>query len=370
MNAGRKTKIGIKEVAQRAGVSTATVSNVLNNKKNVSPERTRRVQIAIKELGYRVDPFARSMKTGQSNTIGLIITDIGGMFYSYVIEALCNYLELHHYHLTVIGTTRNRFMNHLDSNASDLDVIIEKFQSLIQQRVCGIIFSSTFPESMEQTLVDRILEVVGPANIPLVTIGSDFSAYGIDSVYSDSFEGGKKATAHLIKQGCKRIAHITGLMYRRAARQRKEGYEAALAEAHIPIDPNLIAHGDFHHQSAYVAANQLLAYDKNIDGIYVANDTMAIGAMRALRQRNIRIPEDIRIIGYDDVATASILTPPLSSIHVQKREMGTQAAKLLLQRLSEKQRSSEPIVVKLETELIIRQSTSLDALDDWIISDW
>lgn len=362
--------VSIKDVAKRAGVSIATVSNVINCKKNVSEERTKRVQIAIKELGYHTDPFARSMKTGQSNTIGLISTDIGGMFYSYVIESLCDILEQNRYHLTVIGTTRNQFLPQGNASSDPLDIIIEKFQSLVRHRVDGIIFTSTFAEQMEEPMIERIFEVVSPSKIPLVTMGSDLSDHGIDSIYSDSFMGGKVATNHLIKQGCRKIAHVAGPTMRRAARQRLQGYQAAIEEARIPSSPSLIASGDFSHHSGFSAMNKILSQNMDIDGVYVANDQMAVGAMRAIRQHHLRVPEDIRMIGYDDVAISSVLTPPLSTMHVQKRQMGISAAETMLKRLSGEYTAREPIVVKLDTQLIIRQSSCPNMPDDWIISDW
>lgn len=355
----------IKDVARRAGVSISTVSNVLNGTKRVSEELTRRVMIAVEELGYQANPIAKSMKSSKSHSVGIISTDIGGLFYPYIIKGLYGVLSQAGYSVQVFETDGARDPQH------SWERVIEGVRRFVNYRMDGIVLTSIFPANMEEYYAQRILELAHrEKKIPLISIETDFTRFGIDSIFADSFEGAIQATEHLIQKGCQKIAHITGPMFTRVSIERLAGFRSALEKANLPIIEDCIANGDYSHLSGYKAAKEILTKNTDFDGIFIANDQMALGAMRALRESGKRIPEDVKVIGYDDVFISSVLEPPLSTMHVLKRTMGERGAEVLLKRMQGDISEEQVVSVKLEARLVERRSTNAAAVDDWILSDW
>lgn len=355
----------IKEVAARAGVSISTVSNVLNKTKAVSPELTRRVMIAVEELNYRADPVAQNMKMRQSRTIGVITTDSSGLFYPYVIKGLYSVFSKSHYDIIIIDS------NGMIDQFGSIQRVLDGFEHLISSRVDGIVFSSMFPEAVEESSVRQIQRTMNVAkDIPIVSAELDFTKYGIDSVYADPIEGAVMATRHLIESGCRRLTHITGPISTRVAQSRRKGFQMTVEAAGLPFDSmKMIANGDYTHQSGYKAMRELIEQMPDLDGVFVANDQMAVGALRLLKERGLRVPEDVKVIGYDDVFVCGVVDPPLSTIHIQKHEMGVRAAQMLLDRIQGRV-TGDPVSVRLEARLVVRKSTRPDAVDDWILVDW
>ena len=355
---------GIKAVAKRAGVSISTVSNVLNQSKYVSEELTQRVRIAAQELGYHPDPVAKSMKSKQSGNIGVLVTDICGLFYPYVLRGLFEVLYANGYNMIIIDS------NGLNDPFDSIKRAVDGFANLIRSRVDGIVFSSVFPESIEAVQMKKLLKMAEhPKPVCLVSVEQDFTKYGIDSVFTDSVQGAKKAVQHLIEVGCRRIGHITGPIFTRVGQDRVRGYKESLAEAGLEANDSMIANGDYTHRSGYDAMCELLKQMPAIDGLFVANDQMSVGALRALREAGRRVPEDVKVIGYDDVFIDSVMETPLSTIHIRKRNMGMEAAKLMVARLKGGN-THPPRRIELASRLVVRKSTVLDAPEDWIMVDW
>ncbi len=356
---------GIKAVAKRAGVSISTVSNVLNGTKYVSEELTQRVKIAVEELGYHPDPVAKSMKSKNSKNIGVIVTDICGLFYPYVLRGMFEVFNRHGYNMIIIDS------NGINDQFANIQRVVDGFTHLVHSRVDGIVFSSVFPESVEAIQMKKLLKMIdGPKQIRMVSVETDFTKYGIDSVCSDSVKGALKATRHLIDVGCKRIGHITGPIFTRVAQDRVKGFTQALEEDGRQVNDSMIANGDYTHRSGYIAMRELLHQMEDIDGVFIANDQMSVGALRALGEAGKRVPGDVRVIGYDDVFIASVTEPPLSTIHIKKHNMGAQAAALLLERIRNGKAGEPPKLIELETRLVVRKSTSANAPEDWILVDW
>jgi len=356
----------IKEVAKRAGVSIATVSNVLNNTKFVSHDLRIKVNIAVQELGYAADPIASQMKTKQTKTIGVITADMCGLFYPYVVKGIYEIINSKGYSIIISDT------NSINDRMGSFEREMISFKKLISSRVDGIIFASTVAESVEQGYLKEMKKLANAhKKIALLSIERDFSKCGIDSVFSDSVAGAQKATNHLIELGCKRIGHITGPIYAKVAQDRLLGYKNAMEAAGFQVDEDkMVANGDYTHQSGYIALKELLILMPDMDGVYVANDQMAVGVIKALSEFNKKVPEDIKVIGYDNVFIASIIEPSLSTIHIRKRGIGIEAARILLERIENPDSDQGTAAIEMETRLVVRKSTVSNAPEDWILSDW
>lgn len=356
----------IKDVAKRAGVSISTVSNVLNKSKYVSPELAKRVEDAVKELAYEVNPIARSMKSNKSGTIGVITEDMCGVFYPYVVKGINSIAQEKGYQIMISDTQGN----YGDRNAVKREK--ELFREMVASRVDGIIFASTIPDEDKEQYFAELKKLANRyKKIPIVSLERDFTSVGIDSVYFDGFSNAKKAVQHLVDCGCKKIGHISGPMGMEIARERIEGYKCCMKENHMDTDlDKLIIDGDYSHQSGYMAMKKLLDEVPDIDGVFCGNDQMAIGVLKVLKECGKKVPDDIKLIGYDDVFLSSVVEPSLSTIHIRKRHAGIEAAKILFQRIENPDANEKVIGLKMESRLVIRKSTTPNAPEDWIFSDW
>ena len=358
--------VTIQDVAKHAGVSISTVSNVLNKKKYVSEHLQEKVYQAVKELDYVVDSVASNMKRGYTKTIGVITSDMCGLFYPYVVKGIYEVISQYGYSLTF-------YDSHVLGNENGLKKEEESFEHLFSNRVDGVIFVSNISVKKERTYLEKLQkEACRIKPTPLVSIERDFSKYGIDSVFYDNVKTAKMAVNHLIDCGCKHIAHISGPLNEQIPEERKRGYLEALKEHKLAIDlKNMIAVGDYSHQSGYLAMKQLLEKGVPIDGVYIANDQMGIGAIKVLKERGIQIPESIKIIGSDDVFVSSIVEPSMSTVHIKKRSMGKRAAEILLKRISEKQEESNEVIAdEMDTRLVIRKSTDSEIQKEGSLIDW
>lgn len=362
------SKVTIKDVARRAGVSISTVSNVLNQSKYVSDDLQRKVLVAVRELDYVADPVARNMKAKNTKTIGVITVDISGLFYPYVLEGIYSVAEKMGYNVSVFGTNVARNLTTAYQKEK------EGFVLFAGHKVDGIIFSSMIMEELEKSYAEEILKIATMyKRTSLVSIERDFTPYGISSVFSDSEQGSYMATKYLLSTGCKSIVHIAGQPTLKVSQDRIRGYKRALEESGQGVSDQQIVFGDYSHQSGYLRTKELLKQPLFFDGISVSNDQMAVGACRALKEQGIAIPADVKVIGYDDVFLCSEIDPPLSSVHVLKREMGEIAAKQLISQIESNLQEGEILPPKkkpLPTKLVVRRSTDSNALEDWIITDW
>ncbi|SCP97998.1 LacI family DNA-binding transcriptional regulator [Anaerobium acetethylicum] len=355
----------INDVAKRAGVSISTVSNVLNETKYVSPELSRKVNVAVQELGYEADPVARNLKTKNTKTIGVLTADIGGLFYPYVVKSIYEVANQRGYRVIIYD------LNSVNGEAGSFEREKESFKELISNRVDGIIFFSTVSEDMERAYMKSIKKLTASRKkTALVSIERDFSKYGIDSVFSDSVEGSKKATEHLIDCGCRRIGHITGPMNSKVAHDRMNGYKLAMKEHGFQVeDETMISFGDYNHVKGYTCMKELIKSMPDIEGVFAANDQMAVGACKAIKEWGKRIPEDVKVIGYDNVFVSSMVDPPLSTISIGKKHIGYEAVKALLKQMGN-EKESEAVCIDMKARLVARKSTDIQAPEDWILAKW
>jgi DNA-binding LacI/PurR family transcriptional regulator len=365
---GHRKMVTIKDVAGRAGVSISTVSNVLNESKYVSDILQKRVRSAVTELNYVKDSVASNLKRGQTNTVGIITSDMCGLFYPYVVKGIYEVLSLRGYSLIIRDS-------HTILDEREIEKEYESFKNLFSNKVDGIFFVSGVTKDREKAYLEKIKSEAGALkNTPLVSIERDFSEYGIDSVFYDNVGAAKNAVNHLIDLGCENIAYIGGPKYEQIPEEREWGYLEALCGHGFRGDAQkLTAYGDYTHLSGYLAMNELLERGGRIDGVYSCNDQMAVGALKALSQRKIAVPEEIKVIGTDDVFVTRLVEPSLSTIHIKKKRMGQRAAQILLNRIEWQNGDSgdgRVIAELMDAELVVRKSTDIRAEDDSILTDW
>lgn len=354
----------IKDVAQYAGVSISTVSHVINKTKYVSPELVKKVESAIQVLGYEVNPVARSMKSNKTGIIGVITEDLCGIFYPYIIKGISSVLEKAGYQIMICDISCE--MSDENALQREYDLI----RKLIANRVDGLIFTSLVPTDKRKRYCSKLLKLANDTKkIPLISIERNLSAFGIDSVYFDSYENTALAIKHLMDCGCKKIAHIAASMNLEIASQRTSSYIDTMRAHDLPTE-HMIYYGDYSHRTGYIGMKQLLDNVPDIDGVFCANDQIAVGALKLLKQYGKRVPEDIKVMGYDDVFVSNVVDPPISTVHIRKHETGVRAAELLLKRLSNEMEDESPVAIKMESRLVIRNSTVKDAPTDWILADW
>lgn len=345
---------------------------MLNKSKYVSDDLINRVYKSVNELNYIKDSVASNMKRGYTKTIGVITSDICGLFYPYVLKGIYEIINKYGYSLTI-------YDSHVIKDEDSIKKEEESFKHLLSNKVDGIIFVSSISKNKENSYLKKLVKEANMLKkTPLVSLERDFSQYGIDSVFYDNIKTAEMAINHLIKYECKKIAFIGGPIGEQLPEERKQGYLKTMRRNGLSVNKNMIVNGDYTHNSGYNAMNHLLDKNKYIDGVYAANDQMAIGALKAMKERKIKIPEEIKLIGTDDVFVTSIVECPISTVHIRKRYMGKRAAQILLQRIDEikKEESNKKIVKEniiseqMEIKLIIRKSTDSAHKEQMVFVDW
>lgn len=326
----------IYDVARAAGVSTSTVSHVLNGTRFVSEDATRRVQAAMEQLRYRPNSLARSLVRQETQTIALIVADNVNPFFAELARAIEDYGFGAGYNVFLCNSDRTT-----DKELAYLDMLISK-------RVDGIIYTtmSTHLDQL-QPLLDN--------NIPVVTFEREYD--NIDAILLDNVQAGYEATHHLIELGHRRIACICGPDAKTRSHERIQGYERALAEASIALDPSLIQAGDWTIKSGQRAARQLFDLALPPTAIFASNDLMAIGVLTFLHEQNIDVPGDVSVIGLDNIALSEFACPPLTTVATPIAEVGQRLCQLLLDRISG-QLPPEPQRFTVRGEIKLRRSTA------------
>ena len=328
----------IREVAESAGVSYATVSHVINNTRWVSQETRERVLAAMDALNYRPNALARSLRQGKTNTIGLILPDSANPFFAEISRSIEDEAFKRGYSVFLCNT--------------ELDTERELFyvDVLSNKQVDGIIFVAAGDQADS---LDFLLR----RKMPVVMIDRNVPNVELDAVLTDNQHGGFLATRHLLELGHTRIACIAGPSSITPSAERIIGYRKALKAAGIPYDERLVMCGDYHSQSGMDITHALLKLNPRPTAIFALNDLMAIGALRAAAEAGCSVPKDLAVVGYDDLEIAHFTNPPLTTIAQPKKEIGAQAVRLLVDRISQK--STPPSRLVLAPELIVRRSTQL-----------
>ena len=326
----------IQEVAEKAGVSSTTVSHVLNNTRLVSPETRARVEAAMDELGYHPNALARSLRRGQTHTLGLILPDSANPFFAEIGRAVEDAAFEFGYSVILCNTEGD-----LDKEQLYMDVLSKK-------QVDGIIFVAAG---------DRTDSLRGllRRKMPVVVVDRDLTGVEVDAVLGDNLQGGYLATQHLIDLGHRRIACISGPSNVTPSAERVIGYRNAILGTGLMVDEDLIVRGDFHAESGHSAAHHLLDRSSAPTALFVCNDMMAMGALRAAAEMGKRVPDTLAVVGFDDIDLASYTSPRLTTVAQPKVEMGRRAVQLLVERLADK--ALAPRKEILLPQLIVRDSS-------------
>jgi len=346
----------INDVAKKAGVAISTVSYIINGTRNVSPEITERVMKAIDELDYQIDPIARSMRNGSSRMIGLIITSFSRIFFAPVIRRCREIASSQGYTLMCVETDDDF---ELEKNYIDL-MRGNRFDAIILDTVADL-DDSAYYEKL-QALAYR------KKRIPVVCIERDMTEFGLDSVEADNYNGAVKALNHLISLGSKKIMHITGPANSFPAERRMRGFKETI-EKHPEVEQLVVA-GDFSPKSGYDAVCNTLVKRNELpfDAVFASNDQMAVGAIKALQEMGVSIPDEVKVVGFDDSFIASLLEPSLTSVHVSAAGIGTVAIRLALERISNVDQPAR--CRQVDTGLVVRQSTDKDTYISKNFSNW
>lgn len=327
----------MRDVAHLAGVSVQTVSAVINDKPGITSGTAERVRHAIQSLNYRPFSVARSLRTRQTRTIALIVSDIANPSLATMASAAEEYARSTGYTLMLYNTH------------DDIQRERSYIQSAIQHWIAGVLIVPAEDNS-------DCLRTLQAANIPFVTIDRRLEGCNQPSVILDHYGAGRVAAEHLIGLGHRCVGHIAGPLSLRLARERLAGFYDTAAKYGLRTDMCYTVEGSWNCESGYQAMRKMLACRPLPTGIFSANDRMGMGAMRAIFEARLRVPDDISVIGLDDIEVAAYQIPPLTTIRQPFAELATRAVRLLLDMLEGKQPEQAQVVI--EPSLVLRCSTA------------
>jgi LacI family repressor for deo operon, udp, cdd, tsx, nupC, and nupG len=329
----------IYDVARLAGVSTATVSRALNDTGQIAPGTRAAIDAAVEQLGYRPNTIARSLVTKSTQTIALLLPDITNPFYAALVAGIQKQ-ALEAGHTMLLCTTEG------DPERE------EQYLNLLRaKQVDGALVDGL------RLPPDRIARFVRDG-FPIVCLDRDVDSTSVPLVQVDNRLGARLATEHLLSLGHLRIAHVSGAPELRISEERVEGYRDALRAAGLTPDPGLVRPGYFSEEGGYEATRNLM--NRGYSALFAANDLSAVGAIAALAEQGYRVPDDISVVGFDDLRLAAFTTPPLTTVHQPAAEIAERATKLLID-LTRGKRIAKQLHV-LAPELVVRASTA-PALD-------
>lgn len=330
-----RTRPTIRDVAKLAKVSHQTVSRVINGRADVTAETRAKVEAAIAKLGYRPSAIARSMAHGRTHTLACLAPNLTDFTFASIIEGAETEARQHGYFL-------------LSSSAHDEATFKALVEQLVShQRADGLLIINPYSDQRHTLL---------PQNFPTVFVGARPRNEPVDSVALDDEGAARAATQHLLQLGHRRIAVITGPIVEDCTQDRMAGYRAAMEAAHVTPEPGLILEGDWSASSGYMALKKLADSQLLPTAIFAQNDRMAIGAMRAARDLDLAVPEQLAVIGIDDMPLASYFDPPLTTMRQDMFGIGREAARLLVRTLEQPVTTFQHL--RLPAELIIRRSTA------------
>lgn len=313
----------------------------------------------IEEMNYEVDMVARSLKNNKTMTIGVILTSISRIFIPQVIGGMQDIATKKGYNLMLYATN--------DSFEKEKKYV----RMLVNSKVDGIIIDSVADKNNKEYYQYLLNLSRGKKEIPVLSLERDLSDYGISSVFVNNEVGGFMATEYLIQSGCTNIVHIGGIQSAEMCIDRLAGYKRALNQYGLKIKEEFLVSGDFSPLSGYRKIKKLLADGIEFDGIFADNDQMAIGAIKTLSESGLKIPSDVKIMGYDNTFISSIVTPSLSTINVPKFRMGVEAVNGICEAIDDIDRKDGNIFCKeLPISLLTRQSTDEANVSAWDLEDW
>ena len=335
-----RTRPTLEEVAALAGVGRGTASRVINGGEKVSERARQAVEKAIAELGYVPNAAARALVTRRTDAVALVIAEseervFGEPFFAGIIRGIGSALGEADRQLVLLLAQASQRRGGLD-------------HYLTRQHVDGVLLLSLHAD-------DELPDLIRAHGLPVVVGGRAHDAIRTDFVDVDNVQGAELAVAHLVDRGRQRIATIGGPADMAAGSSRFEGYVAALAAAGRPLDERLVVRGDFSQESGAAAMRTLLEREPSLDGVFCANDLMAVGALGALRDAGRRVPEDVSVVGFEDAPIALSSHPPLTTVHQSPEQMGREMVALLLETMAAPELDRPGRM--LPTRLVVRASS-------------
>lgn len=331
-------KININDVAKKSGLSVVTVSRVINNMPSVREYNRKKVEEAMIELGYEPNAAARTLATGKSGVIGMLVQYLNDPFFNDVVFAVNEQLRKNGYFLAL------SIMNDSISKDNGINFIFQ------HQRVDGILV-------LTPTNEDAYILEMKKKNVPFVLIDNQNSNSSVSSILVDNYKGGYEMTKHLLELGHVKIAHIAGDSFYLSGRERQRGYVDAMKEAGVPIFH--LEEGDFGTKSGYEITKRMLQQGTIPTALFVADDFGAFGAIDAIREAGFRVPEDISVCGFDDDSLSSLLHPHLTTMKQPAEEIGCKAVEVLLDMINGI--THRNTTIRLQPRLIPRESTCAPA---------
>jgi len=327
--------VSIKDIARAAHVSHSTVSRALRNSPLVNAETRALIHKIASESGYTVSAVGRSLVTRRTDSIGVVVTTIADPFAAEVVSGIEEFALAHDYSVILAAC-------HADPERE-----LRAVHSLQQRRVDGILV-------MASRIGALYLPMLSEMKVPIVLINSHHSGEFVHSIRIDNIAGARLATKHLVDLGHQRVSYIGDTFGFQSDMERLAGYRAVLEESGLGFEPDLVAHGDGTPSGGMQAMLRLLVLPEPPTAVFCYNDREAIGAMRALREQGVRVPEDVSVAGFDDLFFSSYTGPPLTTIHQPKRSMGMEACQILLKLLD----GQKPESRMMTGMLVVRQSTA------------
>lgn len=341
----KKKEVTIYDLAKKLKYSPSTISRALNNHKSISQKTIREIQAVAKELEYRPNTIAASLRNNKSKTIGIMISRINRPFVSTLISGIENAARKAG-HSVLISQSNDSYENEVN-NA----------KTLYDSRICGLIVSlgmETKDIAHFQQFVDQNIPIVFVDRVP-----ENFNSY---RVIIDNYAAGYRATQHLINEGCRRIAHFAGAQHLNVYNLRKKGYLDALRENNIPIDESLIVDLEtMGFEEGKRSTRILLEMENPPDGIFSSNDTAAVSAIITAKEKGVRVPAELAVIGFNDDPISSIVDPPLSTVSHPAMKMGEICTQRILEHSRKNFDANISEITMLDTEIIIRKSSKKSA---------
>ena len=334
--------VTLRQVATLAGVSTATVSHVLNGNYKVSPKLHARVMKVIKDLNYQPNDFARSLKTNRSKTVGMVVTDMTNPFYGAAVRGAEDVLGREGYTLLI-------------GNSDEDPAKEESYYRIFKAKRAEGLIIVTCPTPYPPTyLLRHVIE-----EMPVVTLNRDYPGLQADTVVSDSLEGSYQAVLHLLEAGHRRIGIITGQRNNIAAARRLQGYERALTDHQVKYQEELIQEGDFSDPcTGYNAAMKLLTMKNRPSALFICNVRMTMGGLKAIHELGMKMPAELALVSFDDEEWFESVKPRISGVAQPAYELGVRAAEIVMERIKGKLPKS-PCRKVLKPELKVRESSSM-----------
>jgi len=351
------------DIARQANVSLATVSNVINGTRPVSKKLQEKVNKALNELNYKPNRVSHHKSRNSTKSIGVIVTSLRRIFFPEVLYGIQKNAYKHGYNILI------------DTSEDSIEREVNIVKMFTDNKVEGIIIHSLAEENSSY-LSSLSNYVRYNKRISIVSMERNLVKNNIDSVYVNNYLGGCLAIEHLINMGARKIAFLRGPKNSQVANDRYNAYCDIMIKNNLPLEENMVYTGDFSPLSGYRLARRLLLNGIRPDAIFACNDQMAIGAIHAIKEFGLVIPNDIKVVGFDNTFVSSIITPQLTTINVPKYRMGEEAFSLLLNKMNENDntdnnKEKSAVGIELPIDLIVRNSTNPNIqASAWTLEDW